>query len=123
VESDADNDTLSEKLRKIDAYNDDVQGCSQVNGNNSDQQIWRMEEDPSGVNDTQELHSEIQAQKELISMFADGPSLKTAAVIENILDEKEVGDARVINSQESVVTDDGQNRQIRETTDDDSNKK
>jgi hypothetical protein len=82
-----------------------------------------MEEDPSGVNDTQELHSEILAQKELILMFADDPSLKTATVIENILDEKEVGDARVINSQESVVTDDGQNRQIRETTDDDSNKK
>jgi hypothetical protein len=40
VESNAESETLSERLRKIDAYNDEEQGGSQVNENNSEQQAW-----------------------------------------------------------------------------------
>lgn len=42
-------------------------------------------------------------------MTADIPSSMLASSIENKQDEKELGDAGVINSQESAITDDGQN--------------
>jgi hypothetical protein len=41
-ESDTESDTLSEKLRKIDAYNEDIQGGSQVNENTSNQQVCQL---------------------------------------------------------------------------------
>lgn len=60
VESDAESDTLSEKLRKIDAYNDGDYGGYQANENNSNQQVWFMEEDARDVAATQELNIELQ---------------------------------------------------------------
>jgi hypothetical protein len=49
VESDAESDTLSEKLRKIDDYNYGEQEGSQVNENSSDKQVWFMEEDARAI--------------------------------------------------------------------------
>lgn len=63
MESDAKSDTLSEKLRKIDAYNYGEQEGSQVNENSSDKQVWFMEEDARAITASQDLNIQIQIQR------------------------------------------------------------
>jgi hypothetical protein len=46
-ESDAESETLSEKLRQIDAYQENEQGGTQVDEDRSNQQVWYMKVDPS----------------------------------------------------------------------------
>jgi len=62
VESE-ESDTLSEKLRRIDAYNDEVQGGSQVNENTPDQHIWFMEGNARTIATSQDINLAIQLQK------------------------------------------------------------
>jgi hypothetical protein len=46
-ELDAESETLSEKLRQIDAYQENEQGGTQVDEDRSNQQVWYMKVDPS----------------------------------------------------------------------------
>jgi hypothetical protein len=107
VESDAESEALSERLRKIDAYNDEEQGGSQVNENNSEQQAWFIQEDANVVIAPQILNVEIQMQKKNAFINTDIPS-EVAPTAKNSLNEREMVDDAFINCQESVVTDDGQ---------------
>lgn len=110
MESDAESDTLSERLRKIDAYNEDVHGDSQANEINSDQQVWFIEEDAKATTATQALNVELQVQKKLSSLMDDThtPVVKPAAI--NSQEKAHMDEVGAYNSQESVVTNDGLNR-------------
>lgn len=104
-ESDTESDTLSEKLRKIDAYNEDIQRGSQVNENTPNQQVWFMEANEKSVAAPQITNREIHLQKKTealssvlpLSGAGEGKGCDVGATDEDI-----------INSQESVITDDGQ---------------
>jgi len=58
-ESDAESETLSEKLRKIDAYHEVGQGGSQVDEEQSNQQVWYMEVDSNVEAANQAMNIEI----------------------------------------------------------------
>lgn len=59
VESDAESDTLSEKLRKIDAYNANTHADSQDNGKEVEQQVWLVNEDAETIEAHQQLNAEL----------------------------------------------------------------
>lgn len=99
---------LSERLRRIDAYNEDGQGGSQGNENNADQQVWLMKESIEMVTAHQDINTEFQVQSKMASL-KDTHTSSVAPSAENNQDGKEFDDAGIINSQESVLIDDGQN--------------
>jgi len=107
-ESDAESETLSEKLRKIDAYHEVGQGGSQVDEEQSNQQVWYMEVDSNEEATNQAMNIEILNQNKIKFL---SPDINTS-IFPNSQEinqtEKEVAAADVINSQESVITDDGQ---------------
>jgi hypothetical protein len=103
-EESEESDTLSEKMRIIDAYNEEVHGGSQVNENTLDQHIWFMEESARAIATSQDINLAIQLQKK-VDMDTEIPM---TMVSEKDRCEKEGGEGDVINSQESVITEAGQ---------------
>lgn len=111
-ESDAESETLSEKLRQIDAYQENEQGGTQVDEDQSNQQVWYMEVDPSEDAVNQAVNLEIQNQNEFISLSSDIVTSALQTSQENNQAEKESVVADVLNSQKSVIIDDGQNSTV-----------
>lgn len=99
-ESDAESETLSEKLRKIDAYSDMNQGTSKGAEDNDNQSVW---------------HMEVEVNEESLVQIANLKNSANASMTDGLLseglfssqDDKGMAADTLINSQESVITDDG----------------
>lgn len=88
--------SLSEKFRRIGAYTENGQGSSQQHANADDHQVWRMEVD--STNDSGQV---------ILSVHE-----KQATEVEASPTDTEMEKESLINSQESVITDDGSDKAV-----------
>lgn len=108
VDSDVESDTLSEKLRRIDAYNDEMRTGVQVNEISSNHKVWFMEEDSNAVVDTQKMNLELQFQNKISPKNTISPREDVKLLAGNTQDGRSEMEGVVFQSQESVLTNDGQ---------------
>lgn len=108
-DSDAESETLSERLRKIDACDDNNQGNSKEKTSDENQQVWAMEIDENEGDAAQvmKIQKRAHASLGLIGLSVNMPCDETLMTNLN-QEEKDVTDEAIINSQESIITDDGQ---------------
>ena len=107
-DSDAESEMLSERLRKIDACDDNNQGNSKEKTGDENQQVWAMEIDENEGDAAQVMKIQKQAHASLglIGLSVNMPCDETLMTNLN-QEEKDVTDEAIINSQESIITDDG----------------
>jgi hypothetical protein len=107
-DSDMESETLSERLRGIGAFTGEGQ-CSKQNEDIENQQVWQMEVDKDTEPTGYILNTKIQDQSkgcskscDVLNLSSDGhpPQMVIPSNTEGVNDE-------IINSQESVITDDG----------------
>jgi hypothetical protein len=101
-DSEADSESLSEKLRSIDAYNDGTLG-SNSKGGQDDQHIWHMEVEEATGYTSNVINEELMQQSK--GRDKDANSVMQQLPSSQVLHDEDAGN--VINSQESVITDDG----------------
>ena len=107
-DSDVESEMLSERLRKIDACDDNIQGNSKEKTSDENQQVWAMEIDENEGDAAQvmKIQKQAHASLSLIGLSVNMPCDETLMTNLN-QEEKDVTDEAIINSQESIITDDG----------------
>lgn len=99
-ESDAESESLSEKLRKIDAYAGSDQGTSKEENGDDSQHIWAMEIDKVDDAATQVMNMKKQVQADLIMQnLSNMGSSEKAPLPKDSQEDKDGAANDVINSQ------------------------
>ena len=88
-----------------------------MNENSADQHVWIMEEDARDIAASQNLNIELQIQKKNDSLNTDDTLSVVSPSVENNHDDRAMIDGAIINSQESVTTDEGQTGSLVGATD------